>query len=93
MDTEEQQIEYLTLKKFLERNPCVNSRTFARWKQKGLIDCIQPGGPGTQILVPEDALARMELRRRHQSESNCAGNESSSQPDQQSRRVRPPDWK
>ena len=62
MDSEARPTKYLELKEFLARNPCINRRTFTRWKKRGLIACIQPGGPNTGILVPEDALQRIERR-------------------------------
>lgn len=64
MDAKATSTTYLKLKEFLARNPSVQPRTFSRWKKKGLIDFIQPAGPKTQILVPEDALVRMEDRRK-----------------------------
>ena len=91
MDREEPQIEYLKLKEFLKRNTCVNRRTFSRWKKQGLIDCLQPGGPNTQILVPEDALRRMEIRRSHIEKSDPVG-DSALEADANTKRVRPPDW-
>ena len=60
--------KFLKLKNFLSRNPAVNPRTFSRWKKQGLIDYLQPGGPNTQILVPEDALERMQQRKRNSQE-------------------------
>ena len=91
MGPEEPQTKYLKLKEFLERNPCVNQRTFTRWKRHGLIDCLQPGGPNTQILVPEDALRRMEIRRSHLKKSDTVG-DSAPEADANTKRVRPPDW-
>ena len=69
MDADDSTTRFLELKVFLERNPCVKPRTFTRWKKRGLIDFIQPGGPHTQILVPENALERME-QRKHDSQED-----------------------
>ena len=60
MDAEAKPTQYLVLNEFLARNPCINRRTFTRWKKRGLIDFIQPGGPNTRIYVPVDALDRIE---------------------------------
>ena len=89
MDAEDSTTKYLEVNIFLERNPCVKPRTFARWKKRGLIDFIQPGGPNTQILVPEDALERMEQRRSGSAQSE---NDSQAMPNTTSKGVRPPEW-
>ena len=84
MDSEARPTKYLELKEFLARNPCINRRTFTRWKKRGLIACIQPAGPNTLIFVPEDALQRMEQRdiqasksRRNAGDSADSRNDSS----------------
>lgn len=84
--------EYLELKEFLARNPCVKPRTFSRWKKRGLIDFIQPGGANTQILVPKDALRRMEIRRQRHEQSDKE-NDSQPQPSVYTKGVRQPNWK
>ena len=88
MASEEKPINYLELKEFLARNPCVKPRTFARWKERRLIDFIQPGGPNTLILVPEDALERKEQRDRESSQSCNAAKDSETK----SKGVRLPNW-
>ena len=90
MDANSSPTNFLTLKNFLRRNPAVNPRTFSRWKNQGLIDYLQPGGPNTQILVPEDALDRMQQRR---SDLVQAKNDPKSQSDVKAKGVRQPDWK
>ena len=90
MDANSSPTNFLTLKNFLRRNPAVNPRTFSRWKKQDLIDYLQPGGPNTQILVPEDALDRMQQRR---SDLVQAKNDPKSQPDVRAKGVRQPDWK
>ena len=92
MDANNSATQYLTLKEFLARNSCVNPRTFSRWKKQGTIDYLQPGGPNTQILVPADALQRMEVRRRSLEQSNSVGDELS-QPNGEPKGVRQPSWK
>ena len=91
MGPEEPQTKYLKLNEFLERNPCVNRRTFTRWKRLGLIDCLQPGGPNTQILVPEDALRRMEICRERLEQSD-EENDSQSRTSVSPKGVRRPNW-
>lgn len=83
--------KFLKLKKFLAENPCVKPRTFARWKQRGLIDFIQPGGPNTAIFVREDALDRMQLRTIVDNESVDRRCEHPHQK-QRAREVRKPNW-
>lgn len=90
MDANSSPTHFLTLKNFLRRNPAVNPRTFSRWKKQDLIDCIQPGGPNTQILVPEDALARMEQRRSGSAQSK---NDTQAKPDTKPKGVRQPNWR
>lgn len=92
MDIPPEPSKYLELKEFLSQNPCVKPRTFGRWKQRGLIDCIQPGGPNTAIFVPVDALERMEQRAAGSDQSI----ESTSKQKRQTEKpkpVRQPDWK
>ena len=99
MDSEARPTKYLELKEFLARNPCINRRTFTRWKKRGLIDCIQPGGPNTGILVPEDALQRIERRdiQASQPDGNKANSaeahKGSSAPEQQRLSGPMPNWK
>ena len=69
MDAEAKPTQYLVLNEFLARNPCINQRTFTRWKKRGLIDFIQPGGPNTRIYVPVDALERIEQSNNKASQS------------------------
>ena len=80
MAADEKPVVYVKLKEFLARNKCVNPRTFTRWKKRGFIDFIQPGGPNTEILVPEDALERIERRKveASNSEKNVAEAEKDS---------------
>ena len=92
MDAEEKPTNYLELKEFLARNPCVKPRTFARWKKRKLIDFIQPGGPGTLIFVPQDALVRMEQAKVHVKAEASAGDAPKS-PNDKPRSVRQPKWK
>jgi len=99
MDAEEKLTNYLELKEFLARNPCVKPRTFTRWKKRGQIDFIQPGGPNTQILVPEDALERMERRSKDNGQADSSRRMTvKDQRDQKRqpgkpRAVRQPNWK
>ena len=96
---EEKSTIYLELKEFLARNPCVKPRTFTRWKQRRLIDFVQPGGSNTAIFVPADALERMEQR----SKDHCQGygSKQTTVDDQgnqgiqtrKPRAVRQPNWK
>lgn len=88
MDAEEKPTNYLELKEFLARNPCVKPRTFTRWKKRGQIDFIQPGGPNTEILVPEDALVRIEQRKRKASQSGKPAEASKTK----LKGVRQPNW-
>lgn len=90
MDANSKTRKFLKLKNFLNRNPAINPRTFSRWKKRGLIDYLQPGGPNTQILVPEDALDRMQQRR---SDLVQPKNDPKSQPDTKPTGVRQPNWR
>ena len=72
MDAEAKPTQYLELNEFLARNPCLNRRTFTRWKKRGLIDFIQPGGPNTKIYVPIDALERIERSNNKASQSGSS---------------------
>ena len=99
MDANRKPTKYQELKEFLSQNPCVKPRTFTRWKQRGLIDFIQPGGPNTAIFVPADALERMEQRSKdHAQADRCERTTVNDQSDQKrqtrkARAVRQPDWK
>ena len=99
MDANRKPSKYLELKEFLSQNPCVKPRTFTRWKQRGLIDFLQPGGPNTAIFVPADALERMEQRSKdhaqtHSSDCTKVNDQSDLKRRTRKRRaVRQPDWK
>jgi len=93
-------VVYMKLKEFLARNKCVNPRTFTRWKKRGFIDFIQPGGPNTEILVPEDALERIEQRKveasksgRNQAEAGKGSSRSDSAPTAPRSSGPEPTWK
>ena len=99
MDANRKPSKYLELKEFLSQNPCVKPRTFTRWKQRGLIDFLQPGGPNTAIFVPADALERMEQRSKDHGQvdsSDCTTANVQSDLKRRTRKpraVRQPDWK
>lgn len=91
MDVESSSINYLKLKEFLARNPAILPRTFSRWKKRGLIDFIQPGGANTAIFVPVDALERMEQRAAGSGQSIESTSEQKRQTEEP-KPVRQPDW-
>jgi hypothetical protein len=93
MHAEKPPTNYLELKEFLARNPSVKRRTFTRWMKRGLVDFCQPGGPNTLILVPEDALQRMEQRGKLQEHSSRKKSDSHLELGASSGGVRQPNWK
>ena len=89
---ENNQSQYVTLKQFLALHPNLNESTVRRWVRSGRLPHCQPGGPKTLILVPEDALQRMEQSGKQHSQTASARNDSKPIPDSEQKPVRRPKW-
>ena len=63
MDASRPITEYLKFKDFLAQNPALSDSTVRRRIKAGELAHIQPGGPNTEILIPVDALQRLEKNR------------------------------
>lgn len=59
MDVHQQPREFVKLRDFAKLSP-VSESTIRRWVTAGKIEHIQPGNSGTTILIPLDALARID---------------------------------
>lgn len=59
MDLHQQPREFVKLRDFAKLSP-VSESTIRRWVTAGKIEHIQPGNSGTTILIPLDALARID---------------------------------
>ena len=59
MADENQQL--VTLAEFLKRNPVLSASTVRRWIRSGKLAHCQPSGKRTKLLIPIDALTRMEV--------------------------------
>ena len=65
MADETQQL--VTLAEFLKRNPVLSESTVRRWIRSGRLAHCQPGGKRTKLLIPIDALTRMEVSAQEES--------------------------
>jgi excisionase family DNA binding protein len=59
MAVPQQHREFVKLRDFAKLSP-VSESTIRRWVTAGKIEHIQPGNSGTTILIPLDALTRIE---------------------------------
>ena len=59
MDVHQQPREFVKLRDFAKLSP-VSESTIRRWVTAGKLEHIQPGNAGTTILIPLDALARID---------------------------------
>ena len=89
---ENNQSQYVTLKQFLARHPNLNESTVRRWVRSGRLPHCQPGGPKTLILVPEDALQRMEQSGEQRAHADRSGNDAKPLSDSSTKAVRKPSW-
>ena len=53
--------QFVTLAEFLKLNPALSASTVRRWIRAGKLAHCQPGGPRTKLLIPTDALNRIQL--------------------------------
>ncbi len=89
MDAPQPELNYLTVKEFIRRCPLSES-TIRRRIECGDIPSIQPGGKNTKILVPADALSRLERPLMPKSDFK---HKQDSTPSQRTNPRRRPNWR